>query len=56
VESDLRFAIVARLRELGIDIPYAQRDIHIRQLDDIRGLVDTFLGGRAAPKPPETGA
>mgnify|MGYP001765238940 CR=1 FL=1 len=56
VESDLRFAIVARLRELGIDIPYAQRDIHIRQLDDLRGLMDMVLGGRigTAPKRPPT--
>lgn len=49
VESDLRFAIVAQLRERGIDIPYAQRDIHIRQLDDLRGMVDLFLTGRGDP-------
>lgn len=52
VESDLRFAIVARLRALGIDIPYAQRDIHIRQLDDLRDVMGAFLGDRAAAKPP----
>ncbi len=51
VESDLRFAIVARLREKGIDIPYAQRDIHIRQLDDLRGALDAFLAGRPSQGP-----
>ena len=30
VKSDLRFAILAALREEGIEIPFAQRDIHIR--------------------------
>ena len=46
VESDLRFTIVSHLREQGIDIPYAQRDIHIRQLDDLRDLMDGLLAGR----------
>lgn len=54
VESDLRFAIVARLRELGIDIPFVQRDISIRQLDDLRGMVDAFLASRAPAVPPST--
>ena len=56
VESDLRFDIVKRLRESGIDIPFAQRDLHIRQLDDLRDLFDAFVGGRPlaapAPQPP----
>ncbi|MEZ5871241.1 MAG: DUF3772 domain-containing protein [Nitratireductor sp.] len=30
VKSDLRFAILAALRAEGIEIPFAQRDIHIR--------------------------
>jgi small-conductance mechanosensitive channel len=30
VRSDLRFAILKRLREAGIEIPYPQRDIHVR--------------------------
>ena len=48
VESDLRFAIVEQLRGLGIDIPYAQRDIHIRQLDALSGALESFLANRAA--------
>ncbi|MDK9697653.1 MAG: DUF3772 domain-containing protein [Siculibacillus sp.] len=55
VESDLRFAIVEKLAETGIDIPYAQRDIHIRQLDDLRGLMDGLLGGARAPAPKPSG-
>lgn len=48
VESDLRFAIVARLREAGIDIPYAQRDIHIRQLEGLGDVMGAFLAARGA--------
>jgi len=56
VESDLRFAIVARLRARGIDIPYAQRDVHIRQLDDIKGVMDALIAARApAPDRPAGG-
>ncbi len=54
VESELRFAIVARLRELGIDIPFVQRDIHIRQLDDLRALADAFLASRPPAGSPTT--
>jgi small-conductance mechanosensitive channel len=53
VESDLRFAIVAGLRDAGIEIPYAQRDINIRQLGDIGDLLDRF--GFPARPPESTG-
>ncbi|MCE1235635.1 MAG: DUF3772 domain-containing protein [Hyphomicrobiales bacterium] len=42
VESDLRFAIVEKLRAKGIEIPYAQRDINIRQLGDLGALLERF--------------
>ena len=32
VRSDLRFAVEAKFRELGITIPFPQRDLHIKQL------------------------
>lgn len=54
VESDLRFEIVKRLRSTGIDIPYAQRDLHIAQLDDLKSLADAFL--RAPREPGGSGA
>ncbi|MCW1841218.1 DUF3772 domain-containing protein [Prosthecomicrobium hirschii] len=50
VESDLRFDIMKRLRSHGIDIPYAQRDLHVRQLDDLRDLLARHLAS-AAPGP-----
>ncbi|MEJ1160287.1 DUF3772 domain-containing protein [Prosthecomicrobium sp. N25] len=52
VESDLRYEIVKRLRSAGIEIPYAQRDLHVRQLDDLRKLAEDFLQGpRLVPRP-----
>jgi small-conductance mechanosensitive channel len=31
IKSDLRFAISAKFAELGIEIPYPQRDVHLRK-------------------------
>ena len=50
VESDLRFAIVAELREKGIEIPFAQRDINIRQLGDLGPLLDRLGLSAQAPR------
>ncbi|MGB5514062.1 MAG: mechanosensitive ion channel family protein, partial [Thermoanaerobaculia bacterium] len=33
VASDLRFAIVRTLDEAGIEIPFPQRDVHVRNID-----------------------
>jgi potassium efflux system protein len=33
VASDLRFAIVRTLGEAGIEIPFPQRDVHVRNVD-----------------------
>ena len=33
VASDLRFAIVGKLAEAGIEIPFPQRDLHLRTAD-----------------------
>jgi small-conductance mechanosensitive channel len=35
VESDLRFRIFSALREAGIEIPFPQRDLHIRSADGL---------------------
>jgi potassium efflux system protein len=43
VASDLRFAILKRMRDMGIEMPCAQRDLRIRDLDRIEALVERFI-------------
>ncbi|MEM7423855.1 MAG: DUF3772 domain-containing protein [Pseudomonadota bacterium] len=50
VGSDLRFSIYERFTEEGIEIPFAQSDITIRnlsELGDVLGAVDAEKGSRA---------
>jgi potassium-dependent mechanosensitive channel len=51
VRSDLRFAILAGLREAGIEIPFPQQDVHLRDLPEIER---TFA--RAAGNKPDADA
>lgn len=51
VKSDLHFAIMKRFKDAGIEIPYAQRDLRIRGLEGIEGLL-----ARLAALPAETAA
>ncbi len=44
VKSQMNFEIERRLREAGIEIPFAQRDINFRDVDALRGV----LAGRTA--------
>jgi len=46
VASDLRFAIDAAFRAEGIEIPFPQSDIHLRDIDRL----ETALAGRAPAK------
>jgi small-conductance mechanosensitive channel len=46
VKSDLLTAIERTLREAGIEIPFPQRDLHIRNIDR---LSDAIAGGRPEP-------
>ncbi len=39
VSSDLRFSIFAALKQAGIEIPFPQRDINIRDIDRLEKLV-----------------
>lgn len=46
--SDMRFEIAKRFREEKIEMPFGQRDIHLRDLASIEGLVRELFDGRAA--------
>ncbi len=46
--SDLRHRIVAAFRENGIEMPYAQHDVHLRDLDFVKTLVQRVQDVRAA--------
>ena len=39
VASDIRFAVYERFTKEGIEIPFAQRDVHIRSLGGLEKLV-----------------
>jgi potassium-dependent mechanosensitive channel len=50
VQSDIRVAILREFRAAGIEIPFNQHDIHLRDLDGVRALVNRLAEERA-PKP-----
>ncbi|NRG16970.1 mechanosensitive ion channel family protein [Rhizobiales bacterium] len=51
VGSDLRFAIFKRLREEGIEIPFPQRDLHLRDMDRL----ESMMTPQRAQEPPAPG-
>jgi potassium efflux system protein len=52
VRSDLRVEILKAFRDAGIDIPFAQSDVKIRDFDRIEALVRDLLSARRADQPP----
>ncbi|MGF1639999.1 MAG: DUF3772 domain-containing protein [Rhodospirillales bacterium] len=57
VGSDLRFAIDAAFREAGIEIPFSQHDIHLRDIDRLEQALAALSTGTkgigAGPKAPD---
>jgi small-conductance mechanosensitive channel len=50
VQSDIRIAILSEFRAAGIEIPFNQHDVHLRDLDGVRALINRLAEERA-PKP-----
>lgn len=54
VQSDLRIAIMKEFKAAGIEIPFNQHDIHLRDLDAVRALLNRLAEERAAKtRPPD---
>jgi small-conductance mechanosensitive channel len=54
--SDLRTRILKAFRAAGIEIPVAQHDIHLRDLDAVRTILGRIAEERAARPAPSTDA
>ena len=50
--SDLRFRIFKAFKAAGIEMPYAQRDIHLRDLDGVKTVLVRLAEERARQKGP----
>ncbi|MCC9624687.1 mechanosensitive ion channel [Thalassospira sp. MA62] len=53
VASSIRFEMVQRFRDEGIEIPFPQRDINLRDLDQLTDAIRNAGRGSVAPKPAE---
>ena len=52
-KTDLRIGIVKRFKEEGFEFPYTHRDVHLRGIDGLEGLIAKFVNGRG-PQPTGT--
>jgi potassium-dependent mechanosensitive channel len=50
IQSDIRVTLLGEFRAAGIEIPFNQHDIHLRDLDGVRALINRLAEERA-PKP-----
>ena len=55
VTHDLHMGLVKALRENGIEIPYPQRDIHVRSVADASGREIFSMEAQETEKPPVRG-
>jgi potassium efflux system protein len=55
VKSDLRFSILKRLREAGIEIPFPQRDINVRDWPKAEKAITAGESGKGPTADPGTG-
>jgi len=51
VQSDLRIAMLKALREAGIEIPFNQVDVNLRDLDAVKRYLGQYLQERAGKAP-----
>ncbi len=51
VQSDLRIAMLKALREAGIEIPFNQVDVNLRDLDAVKRYLGQYLQERGAKAP-----
>ncbi len=47
VRSDLRYAVLKKFRAAGIEIPFAQQDVNLRDITRLEGLVSRLADARA---------
>jgi small-conductance mechanosensitive channel len=56
VQSELRIAILNEFRAHGIEVPYAQHDIHLRDLEKLRAFLTRIAEERRAATTADTSA
>ncbi|MEM1277482.1 MAG: mechanosensitive ion channel domain-containing protein [Pseudomonadota bacterium] len=54
VQSDMNYAIAEKFEAAGIEIPFAQRDIHIKNIDELSNGISAIGRLREELKDPET--
>lgn len=55
VQTELRLAIAKAFREAGIEIPYAQHDVHLRDLDGVKQAFARAIEARRQEREAEAG-
>ncbi len=56
VTSDINFEISRRFKEEGIEIPFAQRDLHLKNAGELGRSIGDALRGETGEEPPPPAA